>query len=45
MKELGYGKGYKYAPNSTEEEIDKQKHLPDELEGREYYTEVDERKE
>src|SRR3989344_1874323 len=37
MKDLNYGKGYKYAPNSTKEEIEKQKHLPDELEGRKYF--------
>ncbi|MBS3099570.1 replication-associated recombination protein A [Candidatus Pacearchaeota archaeon] len=43
MKDLGYGKGYKYAPNSTEEEIKKQKRMPDELDGRKYYEEENEK--
>lgn len=36
MKELGYGKGYKYAHNFPEGYV-KQKHLPSPLEGKTYY--------
>ncbi|MCA1765262.1 MAG: replication-associated recombination protein A [Desulfobulbaceae bacterium] len=36
MKELGYGKGYKYAHDQPEG-IVLQNHLPDELEGRKFY--------
>lgn len=38
MKELGYGRGYKYAPNSTQEEIKLQQHLPEELKNSKFYT-------
>ncbi|MDR2459649.1 MAG: replication-associated recombination protein A [Deltaproteobacteria bacterium] len=40
MKDLGYGKGYKYAHNFTDAEVD-QDHLPEELLGREYYHPTD----
>ncbi len=36
MKDLGYGKGYKYAHDYSNKKVE-QKHLPDELEGRVYY--------
>lgn len=36
MKELGYGKGYKYSHDFDEEE-GKQDYLPEELKGRKYY--------
>ena len=36
MKDLNYGKGYKYAPNSTKEEISKQQHWPDDFKPRQY---------
>ena len=36
MRELGYGKGYKYAHEYKDVKVE-QKHLPDELEGRRYY--------
>ena len=36
MKELGYGKGYLYAHDSTEAVVD-QDHLPEKLEGRRFY--------
>ncbi|MFH1425510.1 MAG: replication-associated recombination protein A [archaeon] len=39
MKELNYGKGYKYAHTSTDEEIKAQKRMPDELEGKVYWEE------
>jgi len=39
MKDLGYGKGYKYAPSSTDEEIKNQKRMPDELKGKKYWEE------
>ncbi|MEK6856335.1 MAG: replication-associated recombination protein A [Nanoarchaeota archaeon] len=38
MKDLGYGKDYKYAPNSNSEDIKNQQHLPDEIIGSIYYT-------
>lgn len=38
MKELNYGKGYKYAHDSPDKKVEQQ-HLPDELEGRIYYQE------
>ena len=37
MKNLGYGKGYKYAHDFPDAKVDNQKHLPDKLEGRRYY--------
>ena len=37
MKDLGYGKGYKYAHDDPSAKD--QQHLPDELEGKEYYKE------
>ncbi len=36
MKDFGYGKGYKYAPNSSTEEIKKQQHWPDNFEAKKY---------
>jgi len=39
MKDLGYGKGYKYAHSSSGEEIAEQERMPEELRGREYYKE------
>jgi len=36
MKELGYGKGYKYAPEYNESFV-RQQNLPDTLEGRQFY--------
>ena len=36
MKDFGYGKGYKYAPNSSNEEIKKQQHWPDNFEAKKY---------
>ncbi|MBU0466355.1 MAG: replication-associated recombination protein A [Nanoarchaeota archaeon] len=38
MKELGYGKGYKYAHDFPDAKVE-QKHLPDELAGRKYWEE------
>ena len=38
MKELNYGKGYKYAPNSSKEEIKKQQHWPDKMKPKKYYS-------
>lgn len=40
MKELGYGKGYKYAHDHEGAKVDQQ-HLPAELEGRVYYEPTD----
>ncbi|MFA6525703.1 MAG: replication-associated recombination protein A [Patescibacteria group bacterium] len=37
MKDLNYGKGYKYAPNSSEEEIKNQQHWPDDFGPKKYY--------
>jgi putative ATPase len=37
MEDLDYGKGYKYAHTSTDDEIKNQKRMPDELEGRKYW--------
>jgi len=37
MKELGYGHGYKYAPNSNAEEIKNQQHWPDDFKPKKYY--------
>jgi len=37
MKEIGYGNGYKYAPDSTEEEIKNQQHWPDKFKKKKYY--------
>jgi len=39
MKDLDYGKGYQYA-HDTEEKLTNMKCLPDSLEGREYYSPV-----
>lgn len=36
MKDLNYGKGYKYAHDFKDKKVE-QKHLPDELEGKEWY--------
>lgn len=36
MKDLNYGKGYKYAPDSTKEEIKKQQHWPDDFGPKKY---------
>ena len=36
MREMGYGKGYKYAHQFSEHQVD-QAHLPESLEGRRYY--------
>lgn len=36
MKELGYGKNYKYAPNSSVEEIKNQQHWPDKFAPKKY---------
>ena len=41
MKEIGYGKGYRYAHN-FEGHIVEQQHLPEKLEGRSYYHPSDE---
>ncbi len=40
MKELGYGKGYKYAHDYAEATVS-QEHLPDKLKGRIYYQPTD----
>jgi len=40
MRELGYGKGYKYAHDFPDAEVDQQ-HLPPGLEGRRYYVPTD----
>jgi putative ATPase len=40
MKNLGYGKDYKYAHNYDGHVVDQQ-HLPEELAGRKYYTPSD----
>ncbi len=37
MKDLGYGRGYKYAPNSNAEDIKKQQHWPDNFPAKKYY--------
>ena len=37
MKDLGYGKGYRYAHNHPDHVVDQQ-HLPDKLEGKRYYN-------
>jgi putative ATPase len=36
MKDLGYGKGYKYAHNFPDAKVE-QEHLPEELKGKKYY--------
>jgi putative ATPase len=36
MKDIGYGKGYKYA-HGEKDGIVEQEHLPEELSGRQYY--------
>jgi putative ATPase len=41
MKEIGYGKGYKYA-HSYGGHIVEQEHLPEKLKGRSYYHPGDE---
>jgi len=40
MKELGYGKGYKYAHNFPDHIVD-QEHMPEKLKGRRYYHPTD----
>jgi putative ATPase len=40
MKDLGYGKGYRYAHDAPDARVD-QDHLPDSLRGREYYQPTD----
>ena len=40
MKELGYGKGYKYAHNFQDHIVD-QEHMPEKLKGRRYYHPTD----
>lgn len=40
MKEWGYGKGYQYAHNFEDAQVNQQ-HLPDELSGRRYYEPTD----
>jgi len=40
MKDLGYGKNYKYAHNFEDAKVDQQ-HLPDRLRGRQYYKPTD----
>ena len=40
MKEIGYGKGYKYA-HDTADHIVNQQHLPDKLKDRKYYRPTD----
>ncbi len=37
MKDLDYGKGYKYAPNSSKEDIKDQQHWPDNFGPKKYY--------
>jgi len=37
MKDLGYGKDYKYAHNHTKEELKEEVYLPDKLKGKKYY--------
>lgn len=39
MKDLNYGRGYKYAPDSNPEEIKKQQHWPDRMKPKKYYSE------
>jgi len=36
MKELGYGKNYKYAPDSKAEDIKNQQHWPDKFPPKKY---------
>jgi putative ATPase len=36
MKEMDYGKDYKYTPEASEEENKKQEFLPEELKGKKY---------
>ncbi len=36
MKDFGYGKNYKYAPNASSEEIKKQQHWPDDFPAKKY---------
>jgi putative ATPase len=36
MKEMGYGRGYKYAHNYEDAKVD-QEHMPEELKGKKYY--------
>ena len=40
MKDLGYGKGYRYAHDAPDARVD-QDHLPESLRGRQYYRPVD----
>jgi putative ATPase len=40
MKKLGYGRGYQYAHDAPDAEVD-QAHLPDSLRGRRYYQPTD----
>ena len=40
MKDIGYGKGYKYAHDYPDAEVDLQ-HLPDELVGKRFYFPTD----
>ena len=40
MKDLGYGKGYKYAHDYADAKVE-QEHIPDELKGREFYFPTD----
>ena len=40
MKELGYGKGYRYAHNFQDHMVD-QEHMPEKLKGRRYYHPTD----
>ncbi|MCB9803127.1 replication-associated recombination protein A [Candidatus Nomurabacteria bacterium] len=37
MKDLGYGQGYKYAPDSKSEDIKNQQHWPDDLKPQQYF--------
>ena len=37
MKKLGYGKGYKYAHDFTEEDLKNERYLPDRLKDKKYY--------
>jgi putative ATPase len=36
MKDLDYGKGYKYTPVATDKENEQQQFLPDKLKGKKY---------
>jgi putative ATPase len=41
MRDMGYGRGYKYAHDYEGATVDQQQHLPDKLAGRTYYRAKD----